>query len=123
MNPVQTFLRNHYSDGQLVTLLDDCRNESFRFQSCCCFVGRVTEHDDLCQHLEAARLLPGACEAEEYLNEEFFYNASRRAFLIPICEAEIAYRGARNVESNSSLCPDMADVCSLAGVAVSGQEA
>lgn len=112
MNPVQTFLRNHYSDARLVELLADCQSGKFSFISCCCFIGRPTATHEAkgdtgipdCwdAHLDLARQLVGADEAESFLMN-FDDDVSRHAYLIPLIEAEIAYRGANHVEADSDL--------------------
>lgn len=117
MNPVQTFLRKHYSDARLVELLQHCQDGKFAFRSCCCFIGIATaDHelqgfteklpDNWPAHLEIARELPGAPAAEDFIFR-LENDTERRAYLIPLIEAEIAYRGARNVED--SLSPAVAD--------------
>lgn len=98
MNPVQEFIRNHYSDAQVIQLLEDLQAGRFEFRSCCCLTGRPTHHGtphaffpEFAQepHFIAGRALPGAVEAEWAMPVN---DAAMVKFLIPICEAEIAYR-------------------------------
>jgi hypothetical protein len=99
MNPVQAFIRNHYSDAQAIRLLDDCRNGSFRYASCDCLLGRTVEHvHETYEHLYAVRQIIGALEAENELAVMMFDHI-RMDYLIPVCEAEIAHRANISVEA------------------------
>ena len=99
MNPVETFIRNNYSDAQLAQLLDDCRAGTFRYASCDCLLGRTIQHThESYEHLYVAREIPGAADAEQLLAVMMF-DAKRMEFLIPICEAEISRRIAPVPES------------------------
>lgn len=108
MNHVETFIHNHFTDAQVIQLQDDLIAGRFEFRSCCCLVGRATNHGtphvfrpdfETEPHFIAGRQLPGATEAEWELPCS---DAVIVAYLLPICEAEIAHR-ARRVEAHSEV--------------------
>lgn len=98
MNHVETFIRSHFSDAQVIQLQDDLIAGRFEFRSCCCLTGRPTNHGAIHPfrvgfetepHFIAGRQLPGAAEAEWELPCN---DAAIVAYLLPICEAEITRR-------------------------------
>lgn len=99
---LRQFMREQYTDGRLVQLLDMARGGQLKFMSCCCFIGIVTENHHADQtlsggHLAAARRIPGAVEAEDafmYLSERWFQSdVTRRKLIIPMVLAELRRRG------------------------------
>lgn len=119
---IRTFMQAHYTDEKLAQLLDHARAGHLTYNSCCCFVGiatavhalrgRVDWLTTFTMHLDVARYLPGAAQAEAafyqlpahglegmltlfnhmatlYSNEA---DILRRRILIPMVKAEIRRR-------------------------------
>jgi hypothetical protein len=102
---IERFLREQYSDEKLAALLAHAEDGKLAFGSCCCFIGVATaEHalqeDNYIQawntpledHLNRARKLPFARDAEDEFCDLGGNNRDRRQAIIPLIRAEIARR-------------------------------
>jgi len=109
---IRSFLQNHYTDERLTMLLAHAQSGRLEMYSCCCFIGTLTADHALrgkgtitSDHLQVARLLSGASEAETafgllcengakvgFYNHSEQSNAKRRRILIPIIRAEMRRR-------------------------------
>jgi hypothetical protein len=108
---LRQFLMAHYSDSDLVFLLDSARIGTLEYASCCCFIGIPTRDASqnlmgvahLPLHLDISRLLfDDAYEAEMAFKVLGRTDVERRRRIIPVVLAEIRRRTrARVGQSNS----------------------
>lgn len=91
------FMQANYTDERLAWLLAHAESGKLRYNTCCCFIGIATADHQLkssgvYRHLDEARRLPFAIEAErEFLNLAM-NDRGRRYRVIPLVKVEIERR-------------------------------